>query len=207
MDVVARPRGERDRALAGGRQKLRRVEHRRRRVGEAEALQPGEREQRRIDRAGVELGETRLHVAAQKGDREVRPQPLDERGAAQRGGADDRARRQVARMGGAPADPHVAHVLARQIAGERDRVRQHRRQILGRMDGEIDRAVDQRGVELLGEQALAAGLPQSPVLDRIARGANDDDRRRGTAGRMGGEQTGDGLRLRQRERAAARADP
>ena len=41
------------------------------------------------------------------------------------------------------------------------------------MDGRVDRAGEQRRVDLLGEQALAAGVGERPVLDRVAARADD----------------------------------
>ena len=43
------------------------------------------------------------------------------------------------------------------------------------MHGEVDAPVEQRLLDLLGEQALAADLGQRPVLDAVAGGADDDD--------------------------------
>ena len=60
------------------------------------------------------------------------------RAAPQRGRADDAARRQGARVVRLGGNPGVARILARQIAGDLDALRQEGRQILGRMDGEID---------------------------------------------------------------------
>ena len=51
-------------------------------------------------------------------DGEVGPQVLDLRLAPQRGGADHRALRQLGERGGLGADEGVAHVLARQVAGD-----------------------------------------------------------------------------------------
>lgn len=70
------------------------------------------------------------------------------------------------------------------------------------MDGTIDPSFQQRFVDLLGEQALAADLQQRSVLDAIARGADDhelDGTRSGELG-MGGSQSGaHELALRERE--------
>ena len=67
------------------------------------------------------------------------------------------------------------------------------------MHGEIDAAVEQRLLDLLGEQALAAHFRQRPVLDGIARGADDDefDRRLVDAERLRQPRT-HGARLHQR---------
>ena len=73
---------------------------------------------------------------------------------------------QVARLA---ADESVAGVLARQECREHKTGRQERRHVLRGMHREIDAAVDQRLLDLLGEQPLAAGLRQRPVLNPVAR--------------------------------------
>ena len=50
--------------------------------------------------------------------------------------------------------------------------------VLGRMHGDVDRAGKQRLVDLLGEQAFAAGLDQRPVGDAVAGGTDGDDQDR-----------------------------
>ena len=76
------------------------------------------------------------------------------------------------------------------------------------MHREIDRAGRQRLLDLLGEQALAAGLRQRPVLDAVAGGADhlELDPLRVEPVRRG-ERLAHHARLRQRQRAAARAEP
>ncbi len=75
------------------------------------------------------------------------------------------------------------------------------------MHRQIDRARQQRFLDLLGEQPLAAGLAQRTVLDAVARGTDrhDLDCIFGDAMRRG-ERRPRHARLRQCERAAARAD-
>ena len=69
------------------------------------------------------------------------------------------------------------------------------------------RAVAQRLLDLLGEQALAAGLGERAVLDDVAGGLDHRDRdrlRRDAVGR--GEPRAHLVGLPQRQRAAAGAD-
>ena len=75
------------------------------------------------------------------------------------------------------------------------------------MDGAVDLAQEQRGVDFLGEQALPAGLGERPVLDRIAARADDPEldplrlppvRLREPPSRL--------VRLRERKRRAPRAE-
>ena len=75
------------------------------------------------------------------------------------------------------------------------------------MDGEIDGAVEERDVELLGEQPLAARFRERPVLDGVARGLDDRQGQVLHAPAMsGGEPVLRLVRLREGERAAPRAD-
>jgi hypothetical protein len=75
------------------------------------------------------------------------------------------------------------------------------------VDGDGHLAVDQGEVELLRKQALAAGLAQGAVEDRVAGGLDNDDLDP-VAGRImrAGETVLQFVRLGQRQRAAARSD-
>ena len=74
-------------------------------------------------------------------------------------------------------------------------------------DGKVDPAVEQGLLDLLGEEALAAGVGERPVLDHVTGGADGLDLDRvGRPAVRGGEAVAHRARLRQRERAAARAD-
>jgi hypothetical protein len=104
----------------------------------------------------------------------------DLRLAADRGGAEHGAGRQagirvrrIDRLARRPEDQRVPRILPRQGAGKHDAGRQLRLQVLQAVDGEVDSAIDQRLVDLLGEEALAADLGQGPVLDPVARGGDD----------------------------------
>ena len=92
-------------------------------------------------------------------------------------------------------------------AGEHEPRRQHGRQILRRMHREVDVAGEQRLLDFLGEQSLAAGFGQWPILDDVAGGADDFDLDPlGVEARRGGEPALHLARLHQRQRRAARAD-
>ena len=74
------------------------------------------------------------------------------------------------------------------------------------MHGEIDRAGQQRLVDLLGEQALAAEIAQRSG-DAVAGGGDDAELDVALAQAMRRhQQRADMARLPERERAAARAD-
>ena len=105
-------------------------------------------------------------------------------------------------------DEGVAHIFARQVAGDGEAVREPRRQVLRRMHREIDRAGEKRAIDLLREEAFAARLRQRPVLDRVARRPDDAELEtlRGAAEHRA-EARLRLVRLRERQRAAPRADP
>ena len=131
----------------------------------------------------------------------------DQRLAPQRCGADDGAMGKMAQRIRLAADEHVARVLARQHRGDREPGRQHGRHVLGRMHRQLDRAGNERLLDLLGEQALAARLVQRSIANDVAGGADDFELDAlGVEAMGGGEMLADEARLRERERAAARSD-
>ena len=131
------------------------------------------------------------------------------RAPAQRRGADDGALPQVGDALHVARDQHVACILARQEGADREARRLRRRHVLHAVDGGVDAARQQRFLDLLDEQALAAGLGQRPVLDGVAGGldghdldgAGADKRRHGRRQRVADE-----ARLGERQFAAARAE-
>ena len=143
---------------------------------QAEPLQAGERQQRGVDLAVLELAQPRLDIAAQRRHVEVGPQPLGDRLPPQRGGADRGAARQFGERFRLAADEHVARVLAleagRQHAGPAAKTVG---MSLAECTARSMRRSMQRLLDLLGEQALAADLGQRPVLDRVAGGADDHE--------------------------------
>ena len=204
---VGGARLDRDRALADRGGKL---VHRKQRgcdIRTAEALEAGKRQQRCVDDAVVELAQPRLDIAPKRHDAEIRPQSFHQRLPSQRSGADHGPLRQLRDRRGLAADEDVAHVLARQAGDKRQSIGQPGRQILGRVHGEIDLVRQQRLLDLLGEQPLAAGLRERAILDRVAGRADDvqgDPHLVESVG--GGEACAHLVRLRERQRRAARAD-
>ena len=69
-------------------------------VGQAQTLEAGERQQRGIDHALVELAQAGLHIAADGNDLEIRPQPQHDRLPPQRRGPDHRAGAQFGKRPG-----------------------------------------------------------------------------------------------------------
>ena len=201
--VAAQRKG--DRALADGGNEVRRVEQSRRLIGETEAFEPRQRQDRRVDLSSGELGKPRLDIAAQQRDGEIGPQPQQHGAPTQRRGADDTPRRQVARVGRLGGDPDVPHIFTRQKTGDANALRQERRQVFGGMNGKVDLTAHEGAIEFLGEQALAAGLRQRAILDRVPGRAdrNNLDLQRAVGHR---EPAFHLFGLRQGEGAAARAE-
>ena len=170
---IVRARFDPDRALADRRKEGVEVKNFRRRRQKPETLEAGDGQERRVDFAGVELAQARLHVAAQHDRRQVRPQSLDQRLTARRRGADDGAMRQLAQRLGFAADEGVASVLARQETGQNEARGQYCREILRRVHGKIDGAGKQGFLDFLGEEPFATGIGELAVLNDVAGGAND----------------------------------
>ena len=175
------------------------------RRSQAEALQPGEREQHRIHLAGVELAQARVDIAAQQHDVEIgtraqRPAP---------------ARRTELVPTRAPFGSSCER--ARLVRDERRRAdlraaatpRWRGRAAASTGTSFIEctarsmRPLKQRVFEFLDEQALAAGIGERTVLDAVAGGLQDHDLA-GGAGRD--QQRAHHVRLDQRELGAAGAE-
>ena len=73
------------------------------------------------------------------------------------------------------------------------------------MDGEVDITGKQRVLDLLHEQTLAADLGEAGVREPVARRLDDDDFARHAG--AGSEERRDGVRLIQRQLAAASPKP
>ena len=90
-------------------------------------------------------------------------------------GADNGA---VLQIGDAPhvaCDQHVASILAWQEGRDGEPRRLGCRHVLHAVDRGVDAPRQQRFLDFLDEQALAAGLRQRPILDGIARGLDGHD--------------------------------
>jgi hypothetical protein len=75
------------------------------------------------------------------------------------------------------------------------------------MDGNVDAARQQRILDFLGEQALAADFREGAVLNPVAGGFDDVDFGVGQGGMGGFQRRFHHFRLRQGKRRTARADP
>ena len=139
-------------------------------VGEAEAV---EGRGRHDDGVVVgRLGEAGLHVAAEAHEAEVGPVAPQLDLAAERAGGHLGALGQVGERSTRPARRAGRPARARPRCtrpGHGDR-----RQVLGAVHGEVGAAVEDRGLHLLGEHALAAQLPDRHVEAAVALRVDDD---------------------------------
>ena len=124
-------------------------------------------QQRRIGLTGLELGQPRIHVAAEIHDLNVGPQPFDLGLAAQRGGAEYRPLGQVRQRGVSWADESIAGIGAREDGADGKTRRQHRRHVLHGMHGKVGIARKQSLLDLLGEKTFATYLAQGTVLNAV----------------------------------------
>ena len=98
----------------------------------------------------------------------------------------------------------VARVDALGIGGENTALGDLCRYVLGAVDGDIRAPVEQRFLDLLYEEALAADLRQRAILDSITRRAQDDEFSLATDFLLDPGRYGPGLG--QRQIASARGD-
>ena len=127
-------------------------------VGKPKPVEPRASEKRRVGLPVGKLLESRFHIAAQRHDFEVRAAVQNLRLPPQRRRADDGAFRRFAQGRILEADEGVARVFPLQGGADRETARQHRRHILGGMYGEVDGALQQGLLDLLGKEPLAAFL-------------------------------------------------
>jgi len=178
-------------------------------VQQTEAFEAGGGEQGRGDLAGPHAADPGLHVAPQAHDPQIRPAGEELGHPPQRGTADDRRLRQIVEAPHRRADQRVPDIRARQQGADHEPVRQPGRHVLHGMDGDVDPTVQQRLLDLLREQSLAADLGQRTVEEPVSGGADDLEAhgilRRELRHRRG-KGVADHARLRERERRAAGAD-
>ena len=100
--------------------------------------------------------------------------------------ADDRPGRQLRqRRHPGRADQRVAHVLPRQVARQHGALGEVGRHVLHRVHGDVDAAVEQRVVDLLGEEPLAADVREGLSQDLVSRGLDDADLEGAVLGEVG----------------------
>ena len=160
---------------------------------------------------GVELAleglvEPGLDVAPDGHHVEVGPQVEELGAAAERAGAHPGPLGERAQGPMDRGDQGVGHVLARGHGGQGQALGAQGRQVLEAVHGQVDRAVQERPLDLLGEQAGPADRGQGRVPVAVAVGL-DLDQLDGQAGMAGAQAVGDPVGLPAGQAAAAGADP
>ena len=144
-----------DGALSGLGQHVDGIQH----VGQAtlpaQALHGSHRDDDRADTTGTRRVDPPGHVAAQRGEDQVRSQMRQLGAAADRAGGDEAARRE---RGQGAADQAVAGIGAAWHGGQHEGIRHGRGHVLGRVDGGVGPAVGQSRFDLGDEDSLAADL-------------------------------------------------
>ena len=180
-----------------------------RKLSLAEPFEAAQREHQRIDLTGVQLADPRVHIAADRNDRQIRSLPQQLGLAPQGSRPDPRTLWQSREVRRLRRQKRVARVVACQHTRNRQPLREPSLQILQGMHRQINLPGDQRLLDLLDEQALAADLGEQPVLHPVAGRADrhDLDRsRRGEFGASRNQSIADEGGLAQRHRAAAGPD-
>ncbi len=175
----------------------------------AQPVEPGAGQQGGLDHPIVQFAQPGVDIAAQRYYAQIGPAMQHQGGAAQTGGADQCAFGQFVERARAVADQRVAWIAALEEAAQHQALGQARRHVLHAVHGQVDGPGQQRLFDFLGEQALAAGLGQSAVLDAIAGGAHRHDFDGGLVGQSGmspRQATAHDVRLDQRQRTCAGAD-
>ena len=157
---VIPPALEREGALAHGRQELVDREGTHPWIGQTQPLEPGRSQDERIDLAAPPLAQARVDVAPQRHDLEVAP-PGEQLGTpANARGADARAERQPGEPTRAVAEQHVVGTRPRRDRAHHETEREAGGQVLHGMHTRVDRAGEQRFLDLLHEEPLHPAGPE-----------------------------------------------
>ncbi len=141
----------------------------------AEALQAGRGENDGVVFSLLELAQAGVDVAAQGMNVEIGADGFELRLAAQAGGTDARALRQVFNLRVVARAEGVARVLALGDRGDFESSGKFGGEIFQRVDGEIDASGGEGFFDFLGEHALGADLGEGDVGDFVAGGVDDFD--------------------------------
>ena len=166
------------RALAHGGQKALRVQRRHVRGAESQPVEPGGGQDDGVVVAVPQFAQPRVHIAAQAGNTEVRPQGQQLGLAPQAAGAHMRALRQGVHIGVIEGKETVGAGLARRHAAQDQPFGQNHGHILDAVHGQVRPPVQQGLFDFLHEQALAAHFGQGHVQNDVAPGLDHVERNR-----------------------------
>ncbi len=154
--VVVRAALHCERTLARSREHLQRVEHLGDVVEPTDPGQPGPGEQDGVVLTGPDLADPGVDVATDADHVQTEAERVQLGGTSRRAGADPAPDRQLAQGEPVAGDDDVARVLADRDRGERDPVGGRSRQVLERVDDDVDATVEQRVAQRADEDAGAA---------------------------------------------------
>jgi hypothetical protein len=196
--VVPAPHLERECALAGLGEHRLRLEAVPGLPAEPEPVEPARREHDRVEPALPSLPQARVYVAAQRLDRQRRLEREQLRLPPHRGRADPHPRPQLGRTA-----ERIAGILTAEVGADREPLRVRGRQVLRRVNGDVDPPFEQRLLDLLDEDSAGADLAERTRAVAIA-GRRDRHERKLDAGRP--QRREGALGLGEREPTAATAD-
>ena len=192
--VIAGAAFDTDRPLRNGRQHFFRRKRRCNLVSKTHTGEARHRKEGCVRNTLAELSKPRIDIAAEGHHFEVGAPRPQLRGAAERGGANARACGHVGERACGQRNKGVARIGALEQTIDDKPVGQHGRHVLHRVDGNVDPRIGQLLLDFLRKEPLAADFRQGPVLDPVARRADDDDlrhlldrrvaRKRDTAGNL-----------------------
>ena len=139
-------------------------------AGQPKPGQSCQRQESGVYGAFFQFAQPRLDAAAQDNDFQVGPKMQRLGLAAQAGGADHGALRQIPQRFGLVGNESVAGVFTMRHRRQHNAIGQPRRQVLHRMHRRVDAPVQQGFIQLLGEEPFAAGILQPLVLEPVAAG-------------------------------------
>ena len=135
---------------------------------------------------GIQLAQAGVEVAPQRLDAKPRVPRLQLCSPAHAGGTHHRIGRKFIQRGIPGAHEGIARIGPRHHCRQVETFGQVHRHILERMHGQFGTPVEQRHLQFLGEQPLAADLGQRPVQDLVSAGGHAQQR--DACGRMAGAQ-------------------
>ncbi len=171
---------------------------------QSQPLETRRRQDNRVELAVLQLRESRIDIAAQRLDGQIRAHQPELRLAAQARAADPRTLRQRVQRRPGPADQRIRVVGPFENRCQAKAGGHLGRDILHGMDGDIRLARLHRNFEFLDEQALAADFLQAAIENLVAAGRHRDEFYILDAGQVA-QQAGNVICLPQRQRALARS--
>ena len=174
--LVAGAAGDADGALRNRGEHHVRVKHLGRVLGHVHAVETRDGEEGTVDDVLLELADAGLDVAAEVHALEVGELGEELRLAAEGRSADEGAVGKFREVTVLDGDESVADILAREHAGEDGALGKVGGHVLHGVNTDVDAAVEERLVELAGEETLAADVGEGLVENLVTGGLKRDGR-------------------------------